>query len=49
MSLFTELKRRKVVRVAVVSAATAFIVLQATQLFTSGLGLRKAAIAEPLP
>jgi TolB-like protein/tetratricopeptide (TPR) repeat protein len=36
---FAELKRRKVVRVAVVYAATAFVVLQATQLFASGLGL----------
>jgi TolB-like protein/Tfp pilus assembly protein PilF len=39
MSFFAELKRRKVVRVAVVYAATAFVVLQATELFTSGLGL----------
>jgi TolB-like protein/Tfp pilus assembly protein PilF len=39
MSFFAELKRRKVVRVAVVYAATGFVVLQATQLFTSGLGL----------
>jgi hypothetical protein len=39
MSFFAELKRRKVVRVAVVYAATAFVVLQATHLFASGLGL----------
>jgi hypothetical protein len=31
-SLFTELKRRKVVRVAVVYAATAFVVLQAADI-----------------
>jgi TolB-like protein/Tfp pilus assembly protein PilF len=39
MNLFTELKRRKVARVAVVYGATGFVVLQATQLFASGLGL----------
>jgi len=38
-SLWAELKRRKVVRVAVVYAATAFVVLQAADLLTKGLGL----------
>jgi TolB-like protein/Flp pilus assembly protein TadD len=39
VSLFDELKRRKVARVAVVYAATAFVVLQAAELLASGLGL----------
>jgi TolB-like protein len=39
MSLFEELKRRRVFRVAVVYAATAFVVLQAAELLASGLGL----------
>jgi adenylate cyclase len=38
-SFWAELKRRKVVRVAVVYAATAFVVLQAADLLTKGLGL----------
>ena len=39
MSFWAELKRRKVVRVAVVYAATAFVVLQAADLLAKGLGL----------
>jgi hypothetical protein len=39
MSLFDELKRRRVFRVAVVYAATAFVVLQVADLLASGLGL----------
>jgi adenylate cyclase len=38
-SFWTELKRRKVVRVVVVYAATAFVVLQAADLLAKGLGL----------
>jgi adenylate cyclase len=38
-SFWAELKRRKVVRVAVVYAATAFVVLQAADLLAKGLGL----------
>lgn len=38
-SLFTELKRRKVFRVAVVYAATTFVLLQVAELLASGLGL----------
>ena len=37
--LFQELKRRKVVRVAVVYAATAFVVLQAADIILPGLGV----------
>lgn len=39
MSLFAELKRRKVFRVAVVYAATAFVLLQAADLLATGLRL----------
>ena len=39
MSLFAELKRRKVFRVAVVSAATAFVILQATDIMLPRLGV----------
>jgi TolB-like protein len=39
MSLLAELKRRKVFRVAVVYAATAFVVLQAADLVAAGLAL----------
>jgi TolB-like protein len=39
MSLFAELKRRKVVRVAVVYAATAFVVLQAADIMLPNLGV----------
>jgi TolB-like protein len=39
VSLYREFKRRKVFRVAVVYAATAFVVLQAAELLASGLGL----------
>lgn len=38
-ALFQELKRRKVFRVAVVYAATAFVLLQAAEMFAEGLGL----------
>lgn len=38
-SFWAELKRRKVVRVAVVYAATAFVILQAADLLAKGLGL----------
>jgi Tol biopolymer transport system component len=39
LSLFEELKRRKVFRVAVVYAATGFVVLQAADLLATGLAL----------
>jgi hypothetical protein len=39
VSLFAELKRRKVVRVAVVYAATAFVVLQAADIMLSRLAV----------
>lgn len=39
MSLFNELKRRKVFRVAAVYAATAFVVLQAADLLVEALGV----------
>jgi TolB-like protein len=39
MSLLAELKRRKVVRVAVVYAATAFVVLQAADIMLPNLGV----------
>jgi adenylate cyclase len=39
MSLFAELKRRKVFRVAVVYAATAFVVLQAADILLPALGV----------
>ena len=39
MSLFTELKRRKVFRAAVVYCATAFMLLQVADLLGTGLGL----------
>jgi TolB-like protein len=39
MSLFSELKRRKVFRVAVVYAATAFVVLQAADIMLPSLGV----------
>jgi hypothetical protein len=39
MSLFAELKRRKVIRVAVVYAATAFAVLQAADIMLPQMGV----------
>jgi hypothetical protein len=39
MSLFAELKRRKVVRVAIVYAATAFAVLQAADIMLPQMGV----------
>ena len=39
MNLFTELKRRKVFRVAVVYAATAFVILQAADIMLPSLGV----------
>ncbi len=44
-SLFTELKRRKVVRVAVVYAATAFVVLQAADIMLPRLGVPEWAMS----
>jgi TolB-like protein/Tfp pilus assembly protein PilF len=43
--LFTELKRRKVVRVAVVYAATAFVVLQAADIMLPRLGVPEWAMS----
>jgi TolB-like protein/Tfp pilus assembly protein PilF len=44
-SLFTELKRRKVVRVAVVYAATAFVILQAADIMLPRLGVPEWAMS----
>jgi TolB-like protein len=43
--LFTELKRRKVVRVAVVYAATAFVILQAADIMLPRLGVPEWAMS----
>jgi TolB-like protein/tetratricopeptide (TPR) repeat protein len=45
LSLFTELKRRKVFRVAVVYAATAFVVLQAADIMLPRLGVPEWAMS----
>jgi TolB-like protein/tetratricopeptide (TPR) repeat protein len=45
MSLFTELKRRKVFRVAVVYAATAFVVLQVADIMLPRLGVPEWAMS----
>ncbi len=45
MSLFAEIKRRKVVRVAVVYAATAFAVLQAAEIMLPRMGVPDWAMA----
>ncbi|TVS11933.1 MAG: hypothetical protein EA417_17655, partial [Gammaproteobacteria bacterium] len=43
--LFTELKRRKVFRVAVVYAATAFVILQAADIMLPRLGVPEWAMS----
>jgi hypothetical protein len=45
MSLFAELKRRKVVRVAVVYAATAFVIPQAADIMLPSLGVPDWALS----
>jgi hypothetical protein len=45
MSFFAELKRRKVFRVAVVYAATAFVVLQAADIMLPSLGVPAWALS----